>query len=74
MRPKLYTRKWDALLKTINILRTLSVEELPETFRIGDHVINVEMLSNVNRLLEARNLFNHHDICIGNGLIFTTNG
>ena len=43
----------DALFKNINILRPLSVEELPETVRIGDHVIKVEMLSNVNKLLGA---------------------
>ena len=67
----------DVLFKNINILRPLSVEELPETVRIGDHVIKVEMLANINRLLGARNMFEKHtDVLpdIGNGLTFTTHG
>ena len=65
----------DALFKDVNILRPLSIEELPETVLINGHVIKVEMLSNINSLLGANNLFdNHEDVLPGNGLIFTTHG
>ena len=69
----------DAMFQNINILRPLSVEELPATVRTGDHVIKVEMLANINRLLGASNMFEHHkdkDVLpgIGNCLIFTTHG
>ena len=47
----------DALFKDNNILRPLSVEELPETVLINGHVLKVEMLANVNRLLGASILF-----------------
>ena len=65
----------DAMFKNINILRPLSVEELPATVRTGDHVIKVEMLANINRLLGASNMFENHkdkDVLpgIGNGLSF----
>ena len=40
----------DAFFKDNNILRPFSVEELPETVLINGHVLNVIMLSNVNRL------------------------
>ena len=73
MGSRLHIRTWDALFKDINILRPLSVEELPETVLIGGHVIKVEILSNVNRLLAARIVFDK-DVLPGNGLIFTTNG
>ena len=63
----------DALFKDINILRPLSVEELPKTVLINGHVLKVEMLSNVNRFLGASILFDK-DVLPGNGLIFTTNG
>ena len=63
----------DALFKDNNILRPLSVEELPETILINGHVLKVEMLSNVNRLLGASILFDK-ELLPGNGLIFTTNG
>ena len=63
----------DALFKDNNILRPLSVEELPETVLINGHVLKVEMLSNVNRLLGASILFDK-ELFPGNGLIFTTNG
>ena len=63
----------DALFKDINILRPLYVEELPKTVLINGHVLKVEMLSNVNRLLGASILFDK-DVLPGNGLIFTTNG
>ena len=65
----------DDLFKDVNSLRPLSIEELPETVLLNGHVIKVEMLSNINRLLGANNLFdNHKDVLPGNGLIFTTNG
>ena len=47
--------------------------DLPETVIINGHVLKVEMLSNVNRLLGASILFDK-DLLPGNGLIFTTNG
>ena len=63
----------DALFKDNNILRPLSVEVLPETVLINGHVLKVEMLSNVNRLLGASILFDN-ELLPGNGLLFTKNG
>ena len=67
----------DALFKGINILRPLYVEELQATVRIGDHVIKVEILSNINKLLGASILLESHRSMLpgfGNGLVFITGG
>ena len=72
-----YIEQGDVFFKNINILRPLSFEELPATVRIDDHVIKVEVLANINRLLGASNMFEKHKNVlpgIGNGLIFTTHG
>ena len=63
----------NAFFKNINIVRSLSVEELPATVRISDHVIKVKTLANINRRLGASNMFEKNkDVLpgIGNGLIF----
>ena len=57
----------------IQCARPLSVEELPETVLINGHVLKVEMLSNVNRLLGPSISFDK-DVLPGKGLMFTTNG
>ena len=67
--------KGDAVFKSIDIPRALSMNELPRNILIENSNIEIEMLSEYFGCLGQSDLFGNHKTCdIGNGLIFTTGG
>ena len=66
----------DAVFKSVGILRSLSMNELPNNVQVENNTLKIEMLDNFVGLLGYNSVFaNHVSLCdIGNGLIFTTAG